>query len=250
MRRLIITTLIAVIPSISYGQSDLQKIGRVLQSIQQSQQQQRQSQGQTPPSNGGNYGPRQAPVQGVDPNASGNQNTGRFDPNSFFEPNNGGGNYVPSPGRTYPQRNTYPGNSTYPGTTQIYRNGVPINSYTPGATITGGQSYRPNYSQPTRKIWHPDPPIAPAKTYSRLPIVIRCAANTVGTCNYELMTASGSVFPYTINGGKSQKFTENTTWMFRYQPTPGAPKQTYRLRGGKTYEIRKNGNAWQVYMAP
>ena len=235
MKNLIVATaFLAGLPAIATAQSDLRKIGQFLQGLQQIQQnQQNQNQnGQQPPN--GTY---QAPYR-VDPNSSGNTNQGNFrDPNSFFGPSGGtqqGGiiyrNNQPFNGNTqmrYPQ-NTYP-NGTYNGNQIIYPNSNTVRS--------SGTSYS-------------DPPTAPPRSYSRQPIVLRCSPDAVGICNYELLTGSGKAFPYTIRAGQTQNLVETTDWSIRYRVTPTGAYQTYRLRGGKTYEMRNDGGQWQFYMAP
>lgn len=253
--------LFMMLPSVSHGQSDLEKILRGVQQFQQMQQQQNQqsqTQQQVPQ---GQTGRMMAPVQG--PNASGNQNQGNFTGNNFFTPD--GSNFV-QPGRNmnYPQNgNSFPGNRQYvngqyldgQGNIVYPQNGMNRQGYPPGTIINGqpyqpGRNYQPGQSQINARISYPDPPIAPKKTYSGLPIVIRCAANTTGICNYELVTGSGKGFPYTISSGRSQQLQATTEWQFRYKPTPSASPVSYLLRGGRTYELRRNGNSWQLYMAP
>lgn len=245
MKTLAAITLVMMLPSVSHGQSDLEKILRGVQQFQQMQQQQNQQsrpQQQVPQ---GEKGRMMAPVQG--PNASGNQNQGNFTGNNFFTP--GGSNFV-QPGRNmnYPQNgNSFPGNGQYlngQGNVVYPQNGMNLPGYPPG------RNYQPGQSQINTRISYPDPPIAPKKSYSGLPIVIRCAPNTTGICNYELVTESGKGFPYTISSGRSQQLQATTEWQFRYKPTPSAAPVSYLLRGGRTYEIRRNGNSWQLYMAP
>ena len=283
MKTLAAITLVMMLPSVSHGQNDLEKILRGVQQFQQMQQQQNQ------PPQEGEKGRMMAPVQG--PNASGNQNRGDFNGNNFFTP--GGSNFV-QPGRNmnYPQNgNSFPGNRqylngqgnvTYPQNGmngQGYPSGTIINGqpYQPGNMVNGqgyqpgsnyqpgqgyqpGQQYQPGQYQPGQyqpgqgqintRISYPDPPIAPKKSYNGQPIVIRCADNATGICNYELVTESGKGFPYTISSGRSQQLQATTAWQFRYKPTPSAAPVSYLLRGGRTYEIRSNGNSWQLYMAP
>lgn len=141
--------------------------------------------------------------------------------------------YRPGPQITYPNQ-PYP-NQTYPN--QTYPN-QPF----PQQTYPQGQ-YVP---QPT----YGEPPTAPQKVYSRLPIKIRCAPECVGICNYELIPGSGKAYPYTIRANQVQSLSETTDWLCRYQSVTGGAFQTYRLRGGKTYEMRKDNNRWQLYMVP
>ena len=223
MRTILITTLaIAGLPALSYGQSDLQKIGRFLQGIQDMQQQQQPPNNQ----NGGNYQPRNAPYYEGNPNSSGNQNRGDFGRTDFFGPQNGGG----QPGRIiYPNgqnQNNYHPQQTYPGNTRIVY----------------PQGTNPSYNN--GRVIYSDPPRAPQRTYSGLPIVVRCSPAAIGTCSYELV-AGGKAFPYQIKAGQTQNLKETADWAIRYRPTPSSPYKTYRLRGGKTYEMRKNGNNWQ-----
>jgi hypothetical protein len=87
MRTAIVTSLLlAGLPAISLGQSDLQKIGRILQGVQQLQQQQNQKNYSAPPQNG----PYQYKMVPGNPNSSGNQNQGNFGPNNFFGPSGNG----------------------------------------------------------------------------------------------------------------------------------------------------------------
>lgn len=267
MRTIVITSLIfAAAPAVSFGQSDLQKIGQFLQGIQDMQQ---QNQGQ---SNGNQNGTRSAPYNSPNPNASGNQNQGNFqNGNNFFGP---GQQQVPTYGNGNPnasgnqnQGNFQNGNHFFgqqngmqPG--QVIRpyNGQPIQNgtyqngtYSSGQTIyRNGQIVHPqgstNYGN--GQTVYSDPPAAPPRTYSRLPIVIRCSPDAVGICNYELLSGSGSAFPYQIKAGQKQNLSETTDWSIRYRPTPSSPHKTYRLRGGKTYEMRGGSNSWQFYMAP
>lgn len=87
------------------------------------------------------------------------------------------------------------------------------------------------------------------RTYSNQPIVIHCDPAAPGACRYSLVTLSNRSFPYEIKPGQLQTFPENTEWNFSYQPTGSGPWRTYRLRGGRQYEIRKGGDGrWQLYM--
>lgn len=216
---LLLTTILAALPSVSEAQSDLRKIGKFLQGIQEFQNQQDNGNQQQPPPN---QSETPLPYK-VDPNSSGNQNRGSFDGRGFFNPQNGSTypqqqfpqQFVPQ--TNYPQQ-TFPSQQTYPGQNGIYQGPI-------------------------------QPAVAP-KNYSNQPIVIRCDSDVVGICQYELLTARNTTFPYAISGGQSQNLTENTDWAFRYRPSPNAAYKTYRLRGGKTYEMRKSGNAWQFYMLP
>lgn len=270
--------LLAILPSLCHGQSDLKKILRGVQQFQQMQRQQGEQQGQQikqPPQD--QVQGMQAPVQG--PNMSGNQNRGDFSNNflngnnSNFNPQRGNVIYPQNGGGQNPQFQNGQGNFIYPNQNRIngqtyppgtiingqpYRPGQqyqpglqyqPGQTYPPG-TIINGQPYQPGQGQITSRISYPDPPVAPKRSYSLQPIIIRCADNATGICNYELMTESGKAFPYTISAGRSQQLQETTAWTFRYKPTPTAASTSYRLRGGKTYEIRRNGNTWQLYMAP
>lgn len=221
---LLLTFVFALVPSISHGQSDLKKIGNILQGIQDMQQRQnRPSPG--PPGEADNTRPM--PYR-VNPNESGNQNQGGFNGRDFFNPQ---GQPYPQQGQPYPQQR-----QPYPQQGQIYPQ--------------QGQPYPNNGMQPypNQNIVYPNqsPPVR--KVYSNQPIKILCDPNAIGTCSYELITAKNTVFPYSINGGQSQNLTENTDWALRYRPTPSSPYKTYRLRGGKTYELRKAGNMWQCYM--
>lgn len=160
------------------------------------------------------------------PNSSGDHNTGRFDPEHFFNPQNGG-RYQPQPG----------GGGFSPSPPQ---NG--------SGQILPGQVRRPNLSD--RQTGYPDPPIAPARRYSGLPIELDCWHGSQGNCPYELITAAGSVFQYNMTAGMNQSLTESTQWSLRYRPTAAAGWQTYRLRGGRRYQLRGTGGQWQLYMLP
>lgn len=230
------------VSSVGYGQSDLQKLGQFLNGLQQLQQQQNQGQfTPKPPQQGG--GNRQYKYS--DPNSSGNQNQGDFGRQDFFQP--GGGRPNSSrPGQTYPGNVIYP-NGSYPNGS--YPNGTyPNNTYPNGSY----NANRPGYTVPSRtgSSRYPDPPVAPARKHSGLPIRISCSSTAVGTCQYELKTASGSKFPYTISAGKSQTLSDTTSWVFRYRPTSTSQWQEYRLRGGRNYVIQKVSNQWQLYMVP
>lgn len=206
MKLLLAISLMAVMPSTAFAQSDLRKIGDFLQQFQNQQQE---------PQNGG-YG-------AGNPNYSGDQNQGEFGRQDFFRPQRG---MQPVPQN---QQQFQPNQIVYP-------NGfVPANPYPQGNAVP---QYQPQSAKPIRVV------------YSNQPITIRCDADATGLCRYELVSASGTGFPYQITAGQSQHLKENTNWAFRYAPTLGAPLKTYRLRGGKTYELRSSGGAWQLYMLP
>ena len=216
-----VATLVALLllPSVTEAQSDLRKIGNLLEGIQQMQNQQGRP-SSPPPKKDGSPG-----VFRSDPNQSGDRNRGDFTTPGFIvrpgvqnpQP------FRPRPQETYPSR-PYP-NQTYPQQT-----------YPPGQYIP--------------KRIYGEPPTAPRKVYSRLPIQIRCAPECVGTCNYELIPGSGKAYPYAIRANQVQSLSETTDWLCRYQATSGGAYQTYRLRGGKTYEMRRDNNRWQLYMVP
>lgn len=219
MQRLTFLTLLTLfMPTTGFAQSDLKKIGQFLQGIQQLQQQQQNNQ---PPNQQGAPQPYK-----VDPNSSGNQNTGGFNRPGFFQPQQG--NIYPQ--NQYPPQQSYPQSQNYPQ--------------------SGSQTYPQTYPQQGNTIYQsqPRPVPAPQKTYSNQPITIRCDSEAIGTCNYELITAKNTVFPYQMVAGQSQSLTENTDWALRYKPTPTSGYKTYRLRGGKTYEIRMTNSSWQLYM--
>lgn len=262
--------LIFALPAVSFGQSDLQKIGNFLQGIQELQQQQQPQQqqpqnGQQPP-----LGYRMSPGN---PNSSGDRNRGQFGQNNFFGQSNGQWQTVPQNGHQPPYNNqhlhnnqhpqhTYP-NGTYPNNGQVIHNHqqngtYPNNTYPSGTYPSGTYPQGTSQHQPHRNgnvvsggnTVYADPPTAPIKKYSGLPIVLRCAPGANGTCNYDLMTGSGKAYPYTINGGQTQNLTETTDWAIRYRARAGASYQTYRLRGGKTYEIHQVSGDWHFYMVP
>lgn len=178
-------------------------------------------------------------VRRVDPNQSGNRNQGDFQLPGMIVPGRPNGQqYQPRARITYP-------NQPYPS--QRFPNqGLPNQSYPnqsfPQQTYPQGQ-YVP---QPT----YGEPPTAPRKIYSQLPIKIKCAPECVGTCNYDLIPSSGKAYPYTIRANQVQSLVETTDWLCRYQSVTGGAYQTYRLRGGKTYEMRRDNNRWQLYMLP
>lgn len=248
MRTIIAASLlIAGLPAVSVGQSDLQKIGKFLQGVQQLQQQQNNR--QPTPSNPPNQGYRMSPGN---PNSSGDRNRGNFIGDSFFGPSNGQWQTVPQNGSRPPYSNQPPYNTYPPGT--FPNNGQVIRNHQ-GHVIYPNGSWQPQVIRDSGvassgSTVYADPPKVPVKSYSRLPIVLRCAPDAVGTCQYELLTTSGKAFPYTINAGQAQNLVETTDWAFRYRPQPNADYQTYRLRGGKTYEIHKLGDSWQFYMVP
>ena len=115
-------------------------------------------------------------------------------------------------------------------------NGGYVQPYRAGYGNSGGQYYS-------------EPPLAPIR-YSNLPIVISCPEESEGICSYQLLQGSGELHSYTIGGGQKQQLTENASWMIRYEPGPGLPQKTYKLRGGKNYSLQRdpNGN-WQCYLA-
>ncbi|MEZ6132440.1 MAG: hypothetical protein R3C59_27565 [Planctomycetaceae bacterium] len=270
MRTILMATItLTCVSATSYGQSDLQKIGRFLQDVQRIQN---QNQGQQQYNNGN--GVRRAPSysnpntsgnmnaggfqnnnnlfgpQGgfqnnnnySNPNTSGNMNAGRFqNNNNLFGPQGGynNGGYNPNY-NNYPSYNQYPQSHNHRIVTPGY-NQYPntVHSTVPSYPGTSLSTSRPVYS---------DPPIAP-KVYSNLPIVIRCAPDCTGTCSYSLLSGSGKSYPYTIRAGQIQNLKESTDWKFSYQPDGGA-SQTYALRGGRTYELRQNGGQWQFYLVP
>ena len=259
MRTAIVTSLLlAGLPAISLGQSDLQKIGRILQGVQQLQQQQNQKNYSAPPQNG----PYQYKMVPGNPNSSGNQNQGNFGPNNFFGPSGNGPGQVIYPNNRRPPTNTYPHGTypsgtypngtypsgTYPSTGQVIHNHQHLGTYPQGSTQH--QTLHSGTVSSGGTTVYSGPPTVPVKTYSRLPIVLRCAPEAVGTCNYELLTGSGKACPYAINAGQTQNLVESTDWAIRYRSQPGAAHQTYRLRGGKTYEIHKTGENWHFYMVP
>lgn len=214
MKRCIATTIaFLVFPYAAQAQSDLQKIGKFLEGIQQRQNQQ----------GGGGQGVPKS--YRMDPNQSGRQNQGDFNRPGFIgQPRPA----YPSPYNPQPQI-TYP---SQPFPNQPY----PQSGYPSGTIVQ-----RPAYGEP---------PVAPRKAYSNLPIRIRCASDCVGTCNYQLVPASGKGFPYTIRANQIQTLQETTDWLCRYQPVSGGAYQTYRLRGGRTYEMRRDNNRWQLYLVP
>lgn len=213
-----ITTAIAILAvhNTAQAQSDLQKFGKVLKGLQQLQNQQgKQESGQD---------------QGIgtyksDPNQSGKQNQGDFNRPGF----------IVQPRPSYPRPYNPSPQITYPS--QPY----PQQRYPQPAYPSGTIVQRPAYGEP---------PTAPRRVYSNLPIQIRCPPDCVGTCNYQLVLASGKGFPYTIRANQIQTLKETTDWLCRYQPSPGGAYQTYRLRGGQTYEMRRDNNRWQLYMVP
>lgn len=214
MKRYITTAIvILVFPHAAQAQSDLRKIGKFLEGIQQLQNQQGNQQ-----SGGQQDRPR---TYKSDPNQSGRQNQGDFNRPGF----------IVQPGTTYPRPYNPNPQITYPS--QPYPQ---QNTYPPGTIVQ-----RPAYGEP---------PTAPRRTYSNLPIQIRCSPDCVGTCNYQLVSGSGKGFPYTIRPNQTQTLKETTDWLCRYQPITGGAYQTYRLRGGKTYEMRRDNNRWQLYMVP
>ncbi len=157
------------------------------------------------------------------PNTSGRQNMNSFR-NNFFQPYNQ--NQQPY----YPQNNGPYYNNQQPYNQQ----GQPVYS-------------NPNYGQP---ITYPDPPIAP-RVYSNLPIEIRCRKQSEGTASYSLISGSGKVYNFLISPGQKQELKENTDWKIRYEVGSGQGTKTYRLRGGKSYELRSEaGGRWAFYMDP
>ena len=166
-----------------------------------------------------------------DPNASGNHNHGRFDPDHFFNP--GGSGYRP------------PNNGGFPPQ-GIPQQGFPQQNYPQQGYPPQGQ--RPQYQDNGSR--YQDPPIAPKRQYSGLPIQLDCWRGSQGACQYELITAAGSVFKYNMTAGMNQQLAETTLWSLRYRPTANAPWQTYRLRGGRSYQLRGDAGRWQLYMLP
>lgn len=213
-----------VFQSVTEAQSDLRKIGKFLEGVQQMQNQQGRPKVLPPQKDG------PPSTYRSDPNQSGDRNRGDFTmPGFIIQPGAQKSQpYQPRPQVTYPNQ-SFP-NRTYPN--QVY----PQQTYPPGNYVS-----KPVYGEP---------PTAPRKIYSRLPIKIRCAPECVGTCNYALIPGSGKAYPYTIRANQVQSLAETTDWLCRYQALTGGPYQTYRLRGGKTYEMRRDNNRWQLYMVP
>ncbi|MEZ6123203.1 MAG: hypothetical protein R3C49_08530 [Planctomycetaceae bacterium] len=206
---------------------------------------------------------------GSDPNSSGVHNSSGFNNSGFFPGGSVNNGNVIYPGNTnYPSNQnhfhnhgqvTYP-NNTYPNSypSNTYPNSYPSSSYHnhnhsspypsyPGTSHLGSTTY-PSVTASTSAI--SQPPVAPTPSYSRLPITVRCGPDCVGTCSYELVTTSGSSFPYQIRAGQAQNLVETTNWTFRYSPAPGAPSQSYQLKGGRQYELRQTGGNWQLYLVP
>ncbi|MCR9199516.1 MAG: hypothetical protein NXI04_12790 [Planctomycetaceae bacterium] len=241
MKRLLILVMLSTLPSAACAQQidlkDLQRAARALQNGGRIQI-------------GGPIGGPQigAPITGgpgankdespppqykfrSDPNASGNHNHGRFDPDHFFNPGGSGG-YRPPSGGGYPQPG-YPQPGYRP---QDYPQGNPQ------------QGLRPQYQDSGSR--YKDPPLAPRRKYSGQPIQLECWSGSQGVCPYELITAAGSAFKYNMTAGMNQQLAETTLWSLRYRPTASAPWQTYRLRGGRSYQLRGDGGRWQLYMLP
>ncbi|GEM_PF-2697631 len=235
MKNVLLTgMLVCGLPAIADAQNDLQKIGQFLQGLQEMQEDGGQDDGFQ------NGQPQTLPYKAGGPNSSGNQNQGNFQPNNFFGPQNG---MTPGQGQG---RVTYP-NGTYPNGT--YPNGTYQNGNFQNGTYPNGMHPNGTYPGNGRTVY-PDPPGGPPRVYSQLPIVIRCSPNAPGVCDYRLITDKGSSFPYKIGPGQTQNLTESTDWSVSYTPAPGMPTKTYRLRGGKAYEIRKLDGSWQLYMVP
>jgi len=247
---LIASITLACIPTISYGQSDLEKIGRFLQDVQQIQSQnQRQQPGGNPVRSAPSYG---------NPNSSGNMNAGGFQNDNLFGPpdgeftdnsnfhNDNTNNFRPQ--NQFPQNNSHQGRIYYPNNNNATpgHNHYPDTIYHnyPDTVYNNNVQTYPGTSRPV----YLDPPVAP-KVYSNLPIVIRCAQGSTGTCSYNLVSGSGRSFPYTIRAGEIQNLKESTDWKFSYQSVRGA-SNTYALRGGRTYELRQTGEQWQFYLVP
>ena len=221
------------------------------------------------------------------PNQSGGSNSGGFDMSSFFGQNGlqGRGGTVPHqptyprtpsypnstypnstypntayPSTTYPNTSypstSYPSNTTYPNSTHPQRSypqttypqsNYPSPSY---PTTSGVQSYQRPSPPTSANPRYPDPPIAP-KVSSKLPIQIRCPEWCEGECHYDLINASEKVYHYSIRGGSTQTFSEGRGWRIRYSEGSGLSSKTFNLRGGKTYELRRDGTGpWQFYMVP
>jgi len=245
---LIATILLASVPAISHAQSDLRKIGRFLDDMQRLQ-----NQGQGRPNNGGNNNGTRAVPYKIDPNSSGNQNAGGFHDNNLFGPQGGGGfnnNINHNHRNNFPPQNRYPQNNFHQGHNHNqYPNNISPNYNRYPGTVQNHNTvpYTPPSQSAARPVYA-DPPIAP-KVYSKLPIVIRCAPDCTGTCNYNLLSASGKSYPYTIRAGQTQNLKETTDWKFSYRPD-GSTSQAYALRGGRTYELRQNAGNWQFYLVP
>ena len=155
------------------------------------------------------------------PNASGSTNFGSFNNSGFFNSSRPNNTYYSRPSNNYYSR---PSNTYY---------SRPSNSYSSQRVV----SSRPVYA---------DPPKAP----SNLSIEIRCPSWCDGICNYDLVSARGTTFPYQIRGGEKQRLKETTNWIIRYDQGQGLGKKTYRLRGGNNYELRRNDNGtWVFYMS-
>lgn len=227
MKRLFAILVLASLSSSAFAQritiGDLQRAAEALRGGGQNSYQ-----NEDQPQN--NYNLRMAP------NASGNHNRGGFDPDHFFSPQNGGGNIYYPPqnnGRFPPQQNFPPQN--YPP--QTY----------PPQTLPQ-QNLRPPYQETASR--YSDPPVAPKRKYSGQPIQLECWSGSQGACQYELVSAAGSVFKYNIAAGQNQQLSETTLWTLRYRPAVGGGWQTYRLRGGRSYQLRGTNGRWQLYMLP
>ncbi len=170
------------------------------------------------------------------PNTSGFQNQNGFaDGNDFFG-NNNNNNWSDnnwSSGYQRPSTTYYRPSPTY--TTPSYT--------TPSTVYSSGQvSYRAGVAYTSPKVLH-DPPVA------RLPIELLVPKGELGICSYQLLTPAGRAYDYVITPGQKQKFSNTTQWKIRYDQGQAQGVKTYDLRGGKSYELRKNdAGLWQLYM--
>ncbi len=173
------------------------------------------------------------------PNASGSNNNGQFNNHNHFNNNQGNNGYY--------QNGQYYNGNYYRPSTNNYQN----HNHQGGGYYYNGQYYPNSSSQSTYRPTpsYTQPPVAP-KVYSNLPIVIHCPAWCQGSCDYQLITASGKAYDYTISGGKKQHLTENSDWKIRYDQGNGLGYKTYDLRGGNSYELRGDGNgSWAFYLS-
>lgn len=180
----------------------------------------------------GTYNSRSLPSEGGN-NSGGNRDNFRGG-NDFMLPGGGGGGFQrQDPGLHY--------------RTQPYQNGRPLQGnqpYISGQPYQGSQPYQvvqPGYTTPG-VVSGADIPTAPVDSSQY--VVIRCPQSANGSCRYTLESNRGN-YAFTMSPGKEQRFRASTQWIISYHD--GTQQRRYRLNGGKSYTLKKDGTRWQLY---
>ncbi len=197
-------------------------------------------------------------------NRSSNQNN--------YSPNNGNrieyrwnnAPMLPAPGETGRRNSGQFNNNPFPGATGSSNLGrlqsgpfIPRSSgnLQSGIRYNSSSGYSQSRSYPQQQYRYPSnsydsPPVAP-KVYSKKPIVINCPAWCEGVCTYSIIGASGKEYVYSISPGQKQEFRETTDWKIKYNRGGGRGYKTYKLHGGKEYELHSDGGGrWAFYASP